>query len=132
MSGNVNRQQGRGQIADLRAGLKAIQSPPLPLERNPPKPRKAKKVEQDEERWAKAERQAQLQHTTSLLDGGKKSKKPYVRVGQRAEKKSGGLFFQLLLVMIIAGGVAYALDPTIVPKEWNDKAWEAIKGFMPA
>lgn len=131
MSGNVNRQQGRGQIADLRAGLKSMQAPP-PLEKRPPKPRKAKKIENEEERWAKAERQAQLQHTTSLLDDGKKSKKPYVRVGQRAEKKQGGLFFQLLVVMIIAGGVAYALDPTIVPKEWNDKAWEVVKSWMPA
>jgi hypothetical protein len=72
-----------------------------------------------------------LQHTTSLLDKDKQSKKPYVRAGERPEKKQGSLFFQLVLVLILVGGVAYALDPALIPQEWIDKAAETIKGWMP-
>jgi hypothetical protein len=67
-----------------------------------------------------------LQHTTSLLKGGK-SAKSYVRIGERAEKKSGGLLLQLILVMGVAGGVAYALDPSLVPQEWQDKVRDLLR-----
>jgi hypothetical protein len=74
-----------------------------------------------------------LQHTTSLLDDGKKkSKKPYVRVGERPEKRKGGLTGQLLLVVLIVFGAAWYLDPSLVPQEWTDKALETINSLMPA
>jgi hypothetical protein len=109
------------RIEDLRAQFKSASTDM----KKPPKPRKPVKRDSDEERAIKAERQAQVQHTTSLLAGGKSSKN-YKRPGEKSERRGGGLFFQLLLVMIIAGGVAYALDPSIVPPEWIDKA----RGFV--
>jgi hypothetical protein len=133
MSGSFGKPQGGTRVTDLRASLKAMSAPPPPLEKRPPKPRKVSKNESEEERWAKAEQLAMLQHTTSLLDHGKKkSKKPYVRVGERPEKKKGGLIFQLLLVMIVVFGVAWYLDPTLVPQEWTDRALETINSWMPA
>ncbi len=117
---------GQTRIADLRAQL----NPSTADMKKPPKPRKAVKRESEEERALKAERMAQAQHTTSLLSGGN-SKKPYQRPGERAERKSGGgLLFQLLLVMIIAGGVAFALDPTIIPPEWIDQARDIVGPYI--
>ena len=114
------------RIADLRA---QVQSASIDIKK-PPKPRKPVKRESEDERAAKAERQAQAQHTTSLLAGGKSSKN-YKRPGEKAERNGGGgLFFQLLLVMIIAGGVAYALDPSIVPPEWIDKARDFVGQYV--
>lgn len=95
----------------------------------PPKPGKAIKRESEEERALKAEKQALAQHTTSLLAGGN-SKKPYLRPGERAERKNGGLVWQLLLVMILVGGGAYLLDPTIVPAEWTAKAHEFVSKYI--
>lgn len=132
MSGSFGKPQGGARVADLRASLKAMSAPP-PIEKRPPKPRKQAKGDSDEERWARAEQQAMLQHTTSLLDDGKKkSKKPYVRVGERPEKRKGGLTGQLLLVVIIVFGAAWYLDPSLVPQEWTDKALETINSLMPA
>ncbi len=130
MSG-FGKSNGGTQITDLRASLKAMNAP-APMEKRPPKPRKQKQSDTDEVRWAKAEQQAMLQHTTSLLDKGKKPNKAYVRPGERSEPKKGGLFLQLMLVLILVGGVAYALDPTLIPREWTDKALETIKSWMPA
>ncbi len=114
------------RIADLRAQVNAASVDM----KKPPKPRKAVKRESEDERAAKAERQALAQHTTSLLAGGKSSKN-YQRPGEKAERKGGGgLFFQLLLVMIVAGGVAYALDPSILPQEWLDKAHEFVGQYV--
>lgn len=81
-----------------------------------------------DERAEKAERQAQIQHTTSLLSGGKSSKN-YVRVGERSQRKGTvlGFLFQLSLVMIAAGGIAYAIDPTILSPEWSSKAHDLYK-----
>ncbi len=126
-----NRLEGPGsqtRIADLRAQFKStsadMKKPP-----KPPKPRKAVKRDSEDERAAKAERLAMAQHTTSLLAGGK-STRNYKRPGEKSERKGGGLFFQLLLVMIIAGGVAYALDPSIVPPEWIDKARGVVGQYI--
>jgi hypothetical protein len=33
-------------------------------------------------------------------------------------------------VLCIAGGVAYALDPTIVPDEWKTKAHDFISKYV--
>ncbi len=120
------------RITDLRASVitskrdSLREAPALP---KPPKPYKGVRRESDEDRAIKAEKQALAQHTTSLLAGGN-SRKPYVRPGERAERKSGGLLFQLLLVLVIVGGAAYALDPTIVPAEWTAKAHEFITKYV--
>lgn len=117
------------RIADLRASVNRAKAdkPPKP----PKPPKKASKRESDEERAAKAEKQAWAQHTTSLLKGGN-SKKPYERPGERAERRgsSGGLLLQLVVVVGLAGGVAYALDPSIVPPEWTAKAHEFISRYI--
>ncbi len=129
------RLEGAGsptRIADLRAQFKAASADMKkpPKSPKPPKPRKAVKRETEEERAIKAERLALAQHTTSLLSGPK-SRKAYKRPGERAEPKGGGgLLFQLLLVIAIAGGVTYALDPSIVPPEWIDKAREFVGQYV--
>lgn len=123
-----NRFGGAGQktrIADLRAQVNSASADV----RKPPKPRKAVKRESEEERALRAERQAMAQHKTSLLAGGN-SKKPYQRPGEREERKSGGLFFQLILVMVVAGGVALALDPSIIPAEWIATGREFIGQYV--
>jgi len=119
---------GGTRIADLRAGLRAASNKPG-FEKAPPHPKKSK-AQRDtiDERAEKAERQAQIQHTTSLLSGGK-SRKNYVRVGERSQRKCTvlGFLFQLSLVMIAAGGIAYAIDPTILSPEWSSKAHDLYK-----
>lgn len=118
------------RISDLRASVRISKRDSLrdaPPE--PPKPRKAIKRESEEERALKAEKQALAQHTTSLLAGGK-SAKNYKRPAERAERKSGGLIWQLLLVMIVVGGGAYLLDPTLVPAEWTAKAQELLAKYV--
>jgi hypothetical protein len=127
-----NAASGPTSIADLRASLRAAQEQPEPKLAKPPKPRKAPKRESEEERAIKAEKLAMAQHTTSLLKGGKPAGKDYKRPGEREERKgtSGGLFLQLIFVAGVAGGVAYALDPTIVPAAWTDKAQEFISQYI--
>lgn len=129
MPRNANRPGTAAQptrIADLRASLRAASEPQLA---KPPKPRKAPKRESDDERAAKAEKVAMAQHRTSLLKGGDSSK-PYLRPGERPERKKGGLVAQLIIVMVVAVGVAYALDPTIVPAEWTEKAHEFLSQYI--
>jgi len=115
-------------VTELRASLRAASGKPEPDLPKPPKPRKNKRAESDEERMQKAERAAMAQHTTSLLKGGNPNK-PYVRPGERPERK-GGLVWQLLLVVVVAGGVAYALDPSIVPPEWTDTARDFVGQYI--
>ena len=119
---------GGTRIADLRAGLRTTANKPR-FEKAPPKPKKSKAARETiDERAEKAERQAQAQHTTSLLNGGKSSKN-YVRVGQREQRKGTvlGLIFQLVLVIGAVGGIAYAIDPTLLPPEWTAKAQDLYK-----
>jgi len=123
-----NRFGGTGQktrIADLRAQMK---SGDAGLDK-PPKPRKPVKRESEEERALKDERLAMAQHKTSLLAGGN-SKKGYKRLGDREDRKSGGVFFQLVLVMVVAGGVALALDPSVIPAEWVETARSLIGQYV--
>jgi hypothetical protein len=111
----------RTRISDLRASV--IARKPDPHLAKPPKPRKPPKRESEDERALKAEKLAQAQHTTSLLKGGK-SARGYERPGEKAERverRQGGFFFQLVLVIVAAAGIAYALDPTILPPEWAAK-----------
>lgn len=126
MMARIASKAGETRIADLRAGLRAAQEKPR-FEKAPPQPKKRPKGESIDERAEKAERQAQIQHTTSLLAGGN-SKKPYVRVGERPGKKGTwlGLIFQLVLVVAVAVGVVCAIDPTLVPPEWAAKGHELL------
>lgn len=123
------------QIADLRASVRGAQRQPEARLEKPPKPPKRQKQtlrESEEERVARAEKQAMVQHTTSLLEGGKPAGKNYKRPGERAERKGSvaGLLLQVVIVIGVAGGVAYALDPTIVPPEWIDKARAFIATYV--
>lgn len=139
MQRSVKEPDGSGQpmrIADLRASLRAGSATDpaarTPRPPKPPKPRKAVAYETEEERALKAEKQALAQHRTSLLKGGD-SRKPYVRPGEKLERRKGtmsGFLFQLALVLTVAGGVAYALDPTIVPAEWQQKAYEFVSQYV--
>jgi hypothetical protein len=76
-----------------------------------------------DERMEKAERLAQVQHTTSLL----KSKPKNNRALQYKEKKKSGLVLQLALIVAVAGAVAIALDPTILPREVRTLDWDGMK-----
>jgi hypothetical protein len=116
------------RVAAVRASLRNAGQASDPKLSRPPKPRKATMRESEEDRALKAEKQALAQHTTSLLNGGKPAGKNYKRPGERAERRGtvSGFIFQLVLVLCIAGGVAVALDPTIVPAEWTDQAREFI------
>lgn len=120
------------RIADLRASLRVTEPHLEASLSRPPKQRKAVIRENEEDRALKAEKQAMVQHTTSLLNGGKPAGKNYKRPGERNERKGSltGFVFQLLLVLCIAGGVAYALDPTIVPDEWKTKAHDFISKYV--
>lgn len=123
----IEAKPGGTRIADLRAGLRASANRSR-FEKAPPKPKKNKPPrETADERAAKAERQALAQHTTSLLNGGK-SGKSYVRVGEREQRKGTvlGLIFQLVLVVGAVGGIAYAIDPTLLPPEWSAAALNAL------
>lgn len=130
----MQRNASATSVTQLRAGLRA-QSGRADTDSKTPKPpkeRKARRGESDEDRMLKAEKAAMAQHTTSLLKGDK-SNKPYLRPAeraQRAEERKGGLFWQLMLVFILVGGVAYAMDPTLVPAEWTDKAHEFISQYV--
>lgn len=109
-------------MADLRA-CKRKSPEKSHFDKPPPQPRKkSAKIETDDDRAAKAERQAQVLHTTSLLTG-KSSSRSYIRKGERPERKGTmlGLFFQILFVMAAIAGVAYAIDPAIIPPEWIDQ-----------
>lgn len=130
----MQRNAGATSVTELRASLRAASSKADAETRmpKPPKERKSRRGESDEERMLKAEKAAMAQHTTSLLKGGN-SNKPYLRPAeraQRAEERKGGLVWQLVLVVIVVGGVAYALDPTLVPQEWTDKAHEFIGQYV--
>lgn len=70
----------------------------------------------------KAERLAQIHHTTSLL----KSRPKNNRAKEFKEPKKGGLMLQLLLVLAVAGGVAVALDPTVLPREVRTLDWDGM------
>ncbi|MEQ1784565.1 MAG: hypothetical protein ABMA14_24730 [Hyphomonadaceae bacterium] len=120
------------RIADLRASVRLDKRDAAHNASAPPKPPKrgkAIKRESEEDRAIKAEKQSLAQHTTSLLAGGKSSKN-YKRPGERAERKSGGLFIQLLLVMVAVGIGACVLDPTIVPADWTAQAHELIARYV--
>lgn len=119
------------RIADLRSSLRRQPAAEAKLAR-PPKARKAVIRESEEDRAIKAEKQAMAQHTTSLLKGGKPAGRNYKRPGERNERKGTvtGFVFQLLFVLCIAGGVAYALDPTIVPDAWKAKALEFVANYV--
>lgn len=127
MSTNAQRQPSRTQIADLRASLRNVREKPK-FDKPPPAPKRPKKGAADlaMERAEKAERQSMQQHTTSLLTG--KADNRYVRKGERPQSRGTilGLMFQIIFVVGAVGIGAWILDPTLVPTEWNAKAYEII------
>lgn len=130
----MQRNAGATSVTELRASLRAAsgKDDAGPRAPKPPKERTSRRGESDEERILKAEKAAMAQHTTSLLKRDN-SNKPYLRPAeraQRAEERKGGLFWQLSLVVIVVGGVAYALDPTLVPQEWTDTARDFIGQYV--
>lgn len=142
MPTSAQRPPSRTQIADLRASLQSAREKPK-FDKAPPAPRKPKKTQVDhaEARAEKAERQSMQQHTTSLLTG--KAGKPYVRKGERQQHGGSivGLVFQIIFVVGLVGGVAYVIDPTLLPPEWSAKAVELfdqikshdlVKQWLPA
>lgn len=113
------------RFAELRAHVNISTAPAGP----PPAESKKVKRESDEERAERIERQAMAQHSTSLLKGVDPHK-PYVRRGERDEKKRGGFLFQLILVMLAAAGIAAVLDPTLIPPQWIDTARDFVSQYV--
>jgi hypothetical protein len=83
-------------------------NPPPP----PPKKRKAVEVEDIRDKAAeRAERMSMAQHQTSLLTREPKNTRANAR---EAPKKGMSFIVQLLAVLVVAGGVAFALDPSLM------------------
>lgn len=120
-------------VTELRASLRREPAAEANLA-TPPKPRKAVIRESEEDRAAEAEKQALAQHTTSLLKGDTPVGGSHKRPGERNERKgtATGFVLQLLFVLCIAGGLAYALDPTILPEEWKARALELVSQYVKA
>ena len=78
----------------------------------PPKKNKSEQLEDIRDKAAeKAERMSLAQHQTSLLSREPKNS----RIAAVTKKKSGVPFiFQLLLVLLVVGGGALALDPSLM------------------
>jgi hypothetical protein len=116
MAGGFGK-QGGSSVAAMRAQLQAGSgkfvrdngNPPPP----PPKKRKHVEPEDPRDRLAeKAERTSQAQHQTSLLTSEPRNSRMQTMA---APKKKGIPFIlQLLAVLVVAGGVAFALDPGLM------------------
>lgn len=103
---------GGNGVAALREQMRSASASSATNLPPAPRPKKAKRdiVDAHDERAEKAERLAAAQHRTSLL-----SKTPKNSRRQAVEKKKGAPFLlQLLIVMMVAGGVAVSLDPTLL------------------
>ena len=108
MSGGFGKQGT--SVSALRAQMRAasVKSTPPP----PPKKNKAADIEDIRDKAAeKAERMSLAQHQTSLLS--KEPKNSRIRTVE--EKKRGiPLVFQILLVLVLVGGGALVLDPSLM------------------
>jgi hypothetical protein len=108
MSGGFGKQGT--SVAALRAQMReasANSSPPPP-----PKKNKATQLEDIRDQAAeKAERMSMAQHQTSLL-----SKPPRSSRHKAVEEKKKGVpfVFQILLVLLLVGGGALVLDPSLM------------------
>jgi hypothetical protein len=118
---------GSARVSDVRAQLRAQsekQKPENHAVGKPPKPRRGAAVDVREERAAMAEKLAAMHHSTSLL--AKEPKNSRSRA-YKEPKRGGGFFWQLLVVMAVAGGVAYALDPSMANSVVSSIDWQALK-----
>ena len=108
MSGGFGK-HGRSVTA-LRAQMRAAPANSSP----PPPPKKNKSVQLEDIRdkaAEKAERLSMAQHQTSLLSKQPKNS----RMKAVEEKKKGVPFvFQILLVLLLVGGGALVLDPSLM------------------
>lgn len=109
-------------VKDLRAqfGAKPVRARQPDLRAPPPRP---PQKDRSDELAEKAEKMAQIHHQTSLLSRNPKND----RSKPHKEKKKSGILLQLLIVMMLAGGVAYLMDPSIAAnidlqpvKDWID------------
>jgi hypothetical protein len=136
------REGSRVKVSDLREQFRTASKPAKPTkaakhvknapvrnspdaEQHKPKGRQQHQEQKDkrEEQMAKAERLAQIQHTTSLL----KTKPKNDRFKPYKEKKKSGLLLQLVLVMLVSAGVTIALEPSILPAEIRNLDWQGMK-----
>jgi hypothetical protein len=102
---------GGNGVAALRERMRAASAANTSSLASPPKKKsKHETVDARDERAERAERLAQAQHQTSLLTKAPKNDRL-----KPVKKKTGTPFLlQLLLVAMVAGGVAVALDPTLM------------------
>ncbi len=102
---------GGNGVAALRERMRASSGKASSVPPPPPKKRaKHETVDARDERAERAERMALAQHQTPLL-----TKLPKNDRFKPSVKKGGpSLVLQLFLVMVVAGGVAVALDPTLM------------------
>ena len=134
----TTREGSHVRVSDLREQFRSASKPGKAVKpakhakrapiRNGPnadkhKPKAEQQIDRHEELMAKAEKLSQIHHTTSLL----KTKPKNDRLQPVAEKKKSNLFLQLVLVMLVAGGVAIALDPGILPEEVRSLDWQGMQ-----
>jgi hypothetical protein len=95
-------------VAELRAQMRAASASPPP----PQKKNKGAQLEDMRDKAAEAaERKSMAQHQTSLLSKQPKNS----RLKAVEEKKRGVPFvFQILLVLLVVGGGALVLDPSLM------------------
>jgi len=82
----------------------------------PPEPRDTLGAD-DEERALRAEQMALTHHRTSLL-GGVDWRAFSLRRRDEGKGPAGTFILQIIAVVILAGGLAFVIDPAIVPPEW--------------
>ena len=113
------------KVSDLRAQFRATPAKPAKALRNKPKPsakeskaKAAKRGNTEEERIARAERLAEERRTTSLL----KTPPRRSRNSLEEKKPQTSLFVQLLFVIALAGGAAFAMQ-----FDFSTIDWQALK-----
>ncbi len=102
---------GGNRVAALREQMRVASAKsaagPLPP---PKKSAKHETIDARDERAERAERLAQAQHQTSLLTKPPKND----RLKPQTVKRKTPFVVQLFLVVLVAAGVAVALDPTLM------------------
>jgi hypothetical protein len=114
------------KVSDLRAQFRATPAKPAKALRNKPKPPRketkaeaaAKRENSEEARRDRAERLAEERRTTSLLKSAPRRSRDHLD----EKKPQSPLFVQLLFVMALAGGAAYAMQ-----FDFSTIDWDALK-----
>jgi len=114
------------KVSDLRAQFRATPAKAAKALRNKPKsPRKESKAEaaakrdnDEEARRDRAEKLAEKHRTTSLLKSAPRRSRDHLE----EKKPQSSLFVQLLFVIALAGGAAYAMQ-----FDFSTIDWDALK-----